>query len=118
MAALTLQGKTCRNVIGIFNRLVVCLMTGNACQGRIHIALAVAGDAIQRLVRSRQREVCLCVIKRRRIPAGSRVTVGALKAEAVRRVIRVVGILIVLLVAGVAVCGDGDKNAIFMTVST
>lgn len=75
-------------MIGIIFSIKVLLVTGNTCRLNVRVSLRVAGDTLQRCMRSGERELSRAVIEIRRFPRHRAVTLCAVMAEILHRMIR------------------------------
>lgn len=107
-----------RLVIGVIGITIVIFVARPAIRWRIRIACRMTLDAIKRNMRPGQREICLIVIKSRRIPAGRAVADCAIMIEIVGLMIWVIGIKIVILVARPAVGWGSGIPVIDMAFGT
>ena len=78
VALQTLVAEVVGHVIGVLHRVEIILMAGEAGGRRIGIALVVAFDAVQRHVRSGQREPGVVVIEQHVVPIAGVVAIQTL----------------------------------------
>ena len=113
------MGNPAVDVVGVLDRLVVGLVAGEAVGGRPRVLPThVATSAVHLLVGSGEREPGLAVIERGRSPAVHAVAARARRGEGGRHVVRVLGGLIVRLVAGEAVGGRARVLAAHVAAGT
>ena len=113
VADLALEGIVVGEVV--VGHLVVGPVTGVAVRGRIGVALRVTALAIHGDMRPGQREIGPVVVEVRIVPVTGVVAHLALGGELAADVIGIVGGLVVLAVAGVAVRGGPGESVVVAT---
>ena len=116
VAGFAFETEVVFNVIRIGGVLKICLVTGIASRWRSGVTFAVAIDAVHRNMRTRQREICRVVIKRRRFPREICVAIRAHNTEVICHMIRFVSVFKIYLMAGVTVGLQRDEFAIFVAI--